>query len=72
MLFLIFLFLLIITLALSFFYFIPFFYRAPYEKSKEEQINKIMKFSKNSKLVAEIGSGNGRIFSKKIYQNMIQ
>jgi len=64
MLFLMFLFLLIITLVLSFFYFIPFFYGAPFEKSKEEQINKIIKFSKNSKLVAELGSGNGKIAIK--------
>lgn len=61
MLFFIFIFLLIITIVLSFFYLIPFLYGAPYEKSKDEQIKIIIKFSKNSKTVAELGSGNGKI-----------
>lgn len=51
----------VITFILSYFYLIPLFYGAPYENSKEEQIKQIINFSKDSKYIAELGSGSGKI-----------
>ena len=61
MLTIIFLILLVASFILSLFYLIPFFYGAPYENSKEEQIKQILNFSRNSKYIAELGSGSGKI-----------
>ena len=58
---LIFIFLIFISIPLSFFYLIPFIFGAPYEQSRKKQIETILEFSKNSKYVAELGSGNGKI-----------
>lgn len=51
---------LLIILIFTFFSF-PFLFGAPYEKSKNKQIKTIVEFSKNSKHVAELGSGSGEI-----------
>lgn len=55
--------LLIITIILSLFYVIPFFYGAPFEPSHKKQLQKIIEFAdvKKNEKIAELGSGDGRI-----------
>ena len=55
--------LILILIVLSYFYLIPFFFGAPFEPSSKKAIEKIIKFTnpKKGDLIAELGSGDGRI-----------
>ncbi len=54
----------IIAIPLSFFYVIPYFFGAPYEKSSNKRIKTIIEFSRGSRKAAELGSGAGHIAIK--------
>jgi|AntAceMinimDraft_18_1070375.scaffolds.fasta_scaffold39953_2 protein-L-isoaspartate O-methyltransferase len=63
MILLIFIIVLIVGFVLSYFFLIPFFFGAPYEPSRGKALENIIKFSEPKKgdLIAELGSGDGRI-----------
>ena len=55
--------LVIVAIILSYFFFIPFFYGAPFEPSRGKALKNIIEFTKPNKkdLIVELGSGDGRI-----------
>ncbi len=55
--------LLLLSIILSYFFIIPFFYGAPYEPSRGKALKNILKFTgpKTGDKIAELGSGDGRI-----------
>ncbi len=55
--------LILLSIILSYFFLIPFFFGAPYEPSRGQALKSIIKFA-NPKIrdrIAELGSGDGRI-----------
>mgnify|MGYP001575823378 FL=1 len=66
--------LLILSIILSYFFVIPFFYGAPYEPSRGKALKNIIKFTapKSGDKIAELGSGDGRVcivLAKKLSKN---
>lgn len=64
----------ILSIILSYFFLIPFFYGAPYEPSRGKALKNIIKFiaPKSRDKIAELGSGDGRIciaLAKKLPKN---
>ncbi len=66
--------LVILSIILSYFFLIPFFYGAPYEPSRGKALKNIIKFTapKIGDRIAELGSGDGRVciaLAKKLPEN---
>jgi len=55
--------LILISIVLSYFFLIPFFYGAPYEPSRGKALSNIIKFvdPKKGDKIAELGSGDARV-----------
>tara|TARA_Y100000310_G_C20504316_1_gene725636 strand:+ start:200 stop:736 length:537 start_codon:yes stop_codon:yes gene_type:complete len=53
----------IILIPISYFFIIPFFFGAPYDVTRKEALENIMKLTKpkEADLIAELGSGDGRV-----------
>jgi len=53
----------VLSIILSYFFIIPFFFGAPYEPSRGKSLKSIVKFTapKSGDKIAELGSGDGRI-----------
>ncbi len=53
----------VLSIILSYFFIIPFFFGAPYEPSRGRALKNIVKFTnpKSGDKIAELGSGDGRI-----------
>lgn len=53
----------ILSIILSYFFIIPFFFGAPYEPSRGKALRNIIKFTaqKSGDKIAELGSGDGRV-----------